>query len=76
MHVLEARTWISNWQRSQLEQAVNTVKESPAPASAPEPKKAPVSPFAPSSVSLDGTLTFTSDSLTSISYKQALEANK
>ena len=65
-HVIEARTWISNWQRTQLEQAV--VNE------VPEKQKLVKNPFAPSAISPDGTLTFTSVSLTSVSYKQAIES--
>ena len=75
-HVQEARKWISDWQRHQLEQREAVVKNTEGAKTTPAAKSKPASPFAPASVSLDGTQTYTSIALSSVSYKQAFEASK
>ena len=76
-HVVEARTWIANWQRSQLEQAVGVKEEAVVKEKKSKPTKAAAtSPYAPSAIGSDGTLTFSSDALAKVTYTQAMDSTK
>ena len=77
-HVVEARTWIANWQRSQLEQAVGVKEEAKVvkEKKVKPTKAAATSPYAPSAIGSDGTLTFSSDALAKVTYTQAMDSTK